>query len=70
MSRNPERNHGPQLARRANATEPGTRVRLRPRREVLPSWPRHDISPSPSLESTAAGSRIAQTVATTNRAVA
>ena len=31
------------------------RVRRRPRREVLPSWPRQDISPSPSLESTSAG---------------
>ena len=66
ISRKPARNHGPQLARSANATGPGIRVRSRPRREVLPSWPRQDISPSPSLESTSAGSRIAQTVAITN----
>jgi hypothetical protein len=70
ISKNPLRNHGPQLARSANATGPGIRVRSRPRRDLLPSRPRQDSSPSPSLESTAGGSRIAQTVATTNRAVA
>ena len=70
ISRKPLRNHGPALARSANATEPGMRVRRRPRRVVLPSWPRQDISPSPSLESTSAGSRIAQTVAITNSTVA
>ena len=55
ISRKPLRNHGPQLARSANATVPGIRVLSRPRREVLPSRPRQDSSPSPSLESTSRG---------------
>ena len=65
ISRKPVMNHGPQLARRANATEAGILVRRRPRGEVLPSTPRQDSSPSPSLESTSLGSRIAQIVAMT-----
>ena len=70
MSRNPVRNHGPQLARSANATGPGIRVRIRPRLELLPSSPRRVSWPSPALESTSAGSRIAQMVAITKSAKA
>ncbi len=65
ISRKPVRNQGPRLARRANATELGIRVCSRPRREVPPLSPRIRSTPSPSLESTSAGSRIAQMVAIT-----
>ena len=63
MVRKPVSQRGPQLARSANATAPGMRIFLRP---VPPSSPRSTSVPSPLLESTLSGSRIAQTVAITN----
>ena len=65
MSRKPLIHRGPQLARSANATGCGMRVRgRRPGRSRLS--PISTSSPSPTDESTFSGSRIAQTVATTN----
>ena len=67
ISRKPESQRGPQLARSANATAAGIRVRLRaaadgvgrPRR-AAPARPRR------RWRRRAAGSRMASTVATTN----
>ena len=66
MVRKPDSQRGPQLDRSANATEPGIRIRGRPRRPGPgDALPRSVISPSPALESTRSGSRIAQIVAST-----
>ena len=68
MVRKPESHRGPQLARRANATAPGIRARARPPalRPVAEAPGMSTSVPSPTLESTFAGSRIAQIVASTN----
>ena len=68
--RNPESQRGPQLARRAKATAEGMRVRGRRPVVVGPEFsvvagPVSTSSPSPWLESTRSGNRIAQIVATT-----
>ena len=62
--RKPESQRGPQLARSANATVPGMRIRGRPLRDLVE--PISTASSSPASESTRAGSRIAQIVASTN----
>jgi hypothetical protein len=64
MVRKPESQRGPQLARRANETVPGIRTRRRPLRNF--AEPISTASSSPASESTRAGSRIAQMVASTN----
>ncbi len=63
--RKPENHRGPQLARSANATAPGMRVRGRRPVRTSSVEPVSTISPSPWLESTFCGSRIAQIVAST-----
>ena len=70
ISRNPDSQRGPQLARRAKATAEGIRTLARPRRDVdaSASEPRSTRSSSPTAESTFSGSRIAQIVATTKTA--
>ena len=62
--RKPESQRGPQLARRAKDTVPGIRIRGRPLRDLVE--PISTASSSPASESTRAGSRMAQMVASTN----
>ena len=64
MVRNPVSQRGPQLALRANATAAGIRRRVRARGPALGPGSSARGS-SPWLESTRAGSRIAQIVAST-----
>ena len=72
MVRKPESQRGPQLARSANATGAGIRIRGRRGRPSVgcrSPWPgSSSMVPSPRLESTRSGSRIASTVASTKTA--
>ena len=63
--RKPDSQRGPQLARRANATAAGIRVRGRFPRVAPLVGPVSTSSPSPWLASTFSGRRIAQIVAST-----
>ena len=65
MVRKPESQRGPQLARSANATAPGMRVRGRRPVRTASVEPLSTSSPSPWLASTCSGNRIAQIVAST-----